>query len=85
MWKRDCWWQGPNKIIPLTDSVTAIEILRSTGARVRFLIDAEDTDKISSYHWYCHVGYACCTKYERQWPLTWELLGRPPKATYGIM
>jgi hypothetical protein len=69
----------PNKFIELNKDAGVIEVTRWNGEVTQFLVDSMDIHLVKRYQWFSHNGYCYTTKYGRQWPLTWELLGRPAR------
>jgi len=65
-----------NVIVIINEDVAAIEVRRRNGTAIPFLIDREDVEKVRPYTWCYHMGYCCSS---RQLPLSWLLLGKPPK------
>ena len=77
----DRWFRiiAPNRIVKLDDGTAVIRVTRLNGDVIEFLIDSRDIRKVSCRRWFWHTGYCCTTKYGRQWPLQWELMGKPER------
>jgi hypothetical protein len=69
----------PNKFVEINDGSAIIRVTRLNGEVIQFLVDSVDLPSVTRYRWFWHNGYCCTTRYNRQWPLAWELLGRPPR------
>lgn len=69
----------PNKIVERNDGVAIIGVTRLNSEVIQFLVDSVDLPLVRRYRWFSHNGYCCTTKYGTQWPLSWELFGRPPR------
>ena len=68
-----------NQIVKLNDSEAIIKMVQRSGEVIDFLIDSENIPLVGPYKWFSHMG--CCSriKNKRQWPLSWELFGKPPR------
>lgn len=67
------------QVAKLNDSEAVIKVVQRNGEVIDFLIDSKNIPLVERYKWFSHVGYCCRLKNNRQWPLSWELFGKPPK------
>jgi hypothetical protein len=68
-----------NNIINQDEEVAIIKVTHQDGTVSEFKIDSEYIPHVKFFRWFSHMGYCVRIRNKKQWPLPWELFGKPPK------
>lgn len=68
-----------NNIIDQKGEVAIIRVTHLNGTVTEFKIDIEYIPLVERFKWSSHMSYCIRMRSNRQWPLSWELFGKPPK------
>jgi hypothetical protein len=68
-----------NDIIDQNGEVAIIKVTHLNGTVTEFKIDTEYIPLVERFKWFCHMGYCSRMRNNRDWPLSWQLFGKPPK------